>query len=472
LAWNYNALASVETDAILLTHGDNDTYPAWVMQAAKGVRPDVEVINVNLLFYDEYRNRVFEKLDIAPLDSANFMEYQELYLAITQRLMRQAERPVYLGMGIPEFLRKALGDSLYLTGLAFKYSPQPFDNVAVLKNNFEKRFLLDHLKIQLEADTGSYVAARMNLNYIPALIMLHRHYEASGETAKSNEVQVMTMQVAREGGREEDLRQYFYPTPNSPVPFETSISARDLDKGMVKIKDNLYASSTEVTNEQYEAFLLDLLKNKEFELLAKCKAPQVDWRSLLPDEYINLPDSKVFLNAHPDDAKAPVLNISYEAAQEYCRWITKVYNQSAEKRKKFGQVTFRLPSEKEWEEAAAGGRNITAGHFYPWGGNYYRNAKGCFLANFEVLEEEPCQDCPGQLESNDGGFFPVHAEAYFPNDFGLYNTSGNVAEMTMTPGIAKGGSWADKPEDCRVNSRKKYDGPSPAVGFRVFMDVK
>lgn len=471
LAWNYNALASVEKDAILLTHGDNDTYPAWVMQAAKGVRPDVEVINVNLLFYDEYRERIFEQLNIEQIDSSDYLEYQDMYLAVTRSLMHHSGRPVYLGTAIPDFLRKTLSDSLFLTGLAFKYSGQPFDNVAMLKNNFEKRFLLDHLKIQLEADTGSNVAARMNLHYLPALIMLHRHYDASGDQAKAIQLEAITMQVAKEGGRENEMQAYFRKKSPESADFETSISARSLDKTLVKIKNGLYAFTTEVTNEQYEAFLMDLVKNKEFELLETCKSPKTDWRSLLPGEFANLSDTKVFDNGgHPDSPRAPIQNISFEAAQAYCAWITKVYNQSTEKRKEHGKVLFRLPTEAEWELAAYGKGTSD----YPWKTSKYTNEKGCYLANAYTTEEDPtCDDCSAKrISSRDGGFFPVVADAYFPNDYGLYNTSGNVAEMIQEKGIAKGGSWEDTPKNCKVTSRKEYQESSPAVGFRVFMELK
>lgn len=43
-----NALLGAPRDAILFTQGDNDTWPLWYVQAAQGLRPDVDVINLPL----------------------------------------------------------------------------------------------------------------------------------------------------------------------------------------------------------------------------------------------------------------------------------------------------------------------------------------------------------------------------------------------------------------------------------------
>ncbi len=173
-----------------------------------------------------------------------------------------------------------------------------------------------------------------------------------------------------------------------------------------------------------------------------------------------------FRSLHPDGENAPVQNISHAAAQQYCEWITRVYNCNTGK-KKFKKVLFRLPTQEEWTLAAAGGKKQVP---YPWGGYYLRNSKGCYLCNLNATE--PCGDCPeGKGADNDGGFFTVPVTSYFPNDFGLYCVSGNVAEMLQQEGITMGGSWKDIGYKCQISVTDQYTESGPTIGFRVFMEV-
>ncbi|MBN2520794.1 MAG: SUMF1/EgtB/PvdO family nonheme iron enzyme, partial [Bacteroidales bacterium] len=189
---------------------------------------------------------------------------------------------------------------------------------------------------------------------------------------------------------------------------------------------------------------------------------------------------------HPAYDNYPVVGITWLQARAFCVWRTRALNLSLTRAGEPFVHDYRLPTETEWEYAARGGLDLSK---FPWGGPYTRNNLGCFLANFKPLRGNYVDD---------GGFYTLPVGTYEPNDYGLYDMAGNVAEWTSNaydesaysfthdmnpdyhyeavPGdppalkrkVIRGGSWKDIGffMQCGTRTYEYQDTAKSYIGFR------
>ena len=215
---------------------------------------------------------------------------------------------------------------------------------------------------------------------------------------------------------------------------------------------------------------------------------------VLPDETVWVNDFPQSTNAiyttkyfnHPGYNDYPVVGVTWEQAQAYCAWRTISYKKGLKLPE--GQIVeeFRLPTEAEWEYAARMGNSSIS---YPWGNAEVRSCDGCFVGNFK----------PGDGDyTADKHLITARVSSYPPNDFGLFDMAGNVAEWTSTTWtpagfklindvnpelsyqadykdsidrtlkVIKGGSWKDIARYIRANNRTKapQNSAHSYIGFR------
>ncbi len=264
-----------------------------------------------------------------------------------------------------------------------------------------------------------------------------------------------------------------------PAPKKALFSLKKFEKKRAIVKPGLYASKFEATNLEYNEFLTYLEKKGAMSMLDKAKILDENWYHLQPS--FGEPFLSTYAH-HPAYENYPVVNISHEGAVFFCDWLTEQYNTYA--KREFKKVLFRLPTEQEWLAAARAGKENAV---FPWGGHYLRGTNGQFLANFTYIMESQQKKMreDGTMEINKP-LFP-HTETsqtrmnatcpvdlFTPNDFGIYNISGNAAEMLAEPGRTRGGSWHSFGYYLRLDAEDEYAGftePSPMIGFRYFMEV-
>ena len=147
--------------------------------------------------------------------------------------------------------------------------------------------------------------------------------------------------------------------------------------------DTFSIETTEVSNAQYRACVLD----------DGCTDPQKDW-SVTRDLY--------YLDSDFDDY--PVLFVTWEQAEKYCRWLDR-----------------RLPTEAEWEKAAKGEDESV----FPWG----FELPDCDMANFsKIISEFGTDDEIIFTEACYKDTLRVDQFQNYGSSRGVLNMAGNVSE--------------------------------------------
>jgi formylglycine-generating enzyme required for sulfatase activity len=184
----------------------------------------------------------------------------------------------------------------------------------------------------------------------------------------------------------------------------------------------------------------------------------------------------------------PVVGVNWHQARAFSVWRTITHNNELTRRGFAPLEDYRLPTEAEWEFAARGGLDLNP---YPWGGPYAMNMNGCLIGNFKPQRGKYALD---------GGIYPIIVGHYAPNDYGLYDMMGNVAEwcidawqdayealhdfnpvfeynakpdepLAMKRKVIKGGSFKDFAENTKVYARhyEYQDSAKSYIGFRCVM---
>ncbi len=189
----------------------------------------------------------------------------------------------------------------------------------------------------------------------------------------------------------------------------------------------------------------------------------------------------------------PVIHVSWNDAIAYCNWLSeysglmKVYVVEGDNVTVLRDANgYRLPTEAQWEYAAGNGARHTR---YSWGDGPPEGRRGGNVADETARKKFP--DWTVFEGYSDGFVYGAPAGSFEPNDFGLYDMTGNVWEwcwdwfgdyddkaQTNPQGaeeglyrVVRGGSWGNYPRRCRVACRGRYDPDDryDGIGFRLVL---
>lgn len=227
-----------------------------------------------------------------------------------------------------------------------------------------------------------------------------------------------------------------------------SIDKQDNTEEFVKFNETLLVDKYEVSNEDWKNYLIWL--QNEYGKKSN------EYKNALPDTLVwrdplayNEPYVKYYFS-HPTYNRYPVVGISYEQAIDYCNWRT-------ERNKENEYLKFRLPTKAEWLEIA----NIGLSKKYQ---------RKLIKKKLECQKTINGRIIFGNFNC-DIAAITAPVDAYYPNEIGVYNLVGNIAEIISEKGIAMGGHYQEKLEDFTLDKEYHYDSPTDWLGLRCVAEI-
>jgi formylglycine-generating enzyme required for sulfatase activity len=228
-----------------------------------------------------------------------------------------------------------------------------------------------------------------------------------------------------------------------------------------RIEKPFWIAKCEVSNEQFAKF--DASHDSRFE-------HRSSW--IFSEEYLGWPLNK---------PGQPVVRVSWDQAMSFCRWLTDKLC-----------VPVTLPTEAQWEYACRAG-TVTPLNYGTLDADFSRHAN-MGDASLRRLASEGWRPkapdlVPRDSRVDDGALVTAECGRYLPNAWGLCDMHGNAAEWTRSAylsygddessdesaaplKVVRGGSWRDRPRNCRSSARWAYPPYQKVfnVGFRVVIE--
>ena len=173
---NYLNSMQREGHPIILTNGDNDTFPLWYNHEVEGVRTDTRVVNMEYLqtdwYIDQMKRQAYDspplpislshedykegRMEYVPIDTDSIAIgpaiislkgkqglFKNELMVLDMLLQANWERPVYMSISMGSDILHFLRDHLVLEGLAYRISPTATNqrlDVERLYDNIMHRF--------------------------------------------------------------------------------------------------------------------------------------------------------------------------------------------------------------------------------------------------------------------------------------------------------------------------------------------
>ena len=174
LVYASDLLLSIPTNGTLITHGIEDTYAVIYLQWKQQLRPDIQLISLELLQSDVYRSTVKNWGYILPKSQLINVSYLYSFCVLN------TSKVISISMTLPKEYMTPIYQKCTVSGLTLEYSANSVKEIE--RRNADLWF--NKLNKQLAFEQTESPDEKLASNYLPMLIQLYTYYTENKDADK------------------------------------------------------------------------------------------------------------------------------------------------------------------------------------------------------------------------------------------------------------------------------------------------
>ena len=192
-----DVLKSMPKNAILITHGEDDTYPLLIEQYINNIRQDVKVISLDHLQSEDYREKLREEGLAIPLGN-------NINTSFFKEFVTQNSEKIVIATSLPKSYLGTVSNSLNVEGLGFNVSPNK-------KSKSQQKNLVklydEHINKALNQKLNSGGYNKLLGNYLPLLFEIRNYWIDKSNAGKVDEIESQIIRIGKKTDRLEQILQ-------------------------------------------------------------------------------------------------------------------------------------------------------------------------------------------------------------------------------------------------------------------------
>ncbi len=194
-----DVLKSAEGNSTLITHGFNDSYGAYQNQLNKNQQTDIDVISLDFMQSQSYRDVLTTKGYDVPVQKEVNVNYLKSFCELN------ADKNIAISMTLPKEYLLPLQSKLYTCGLIFEYRESlNVPGSARLEDLWYNQLNKKVLNVHQTSLSNAYAG-----NYLPMLLYLKSHYEQQNDLGNKEKIEMEIQKVSNKSGKSSSLKKKY-----------------------------------------------------------------------------------------------------------------------------------------------------------------------------------------------------------------------------------------------------------------------